>query len=149
MIYGHGGDIRLNWIIDMALLSKQLKSQQEWEELIKRSVDFGARLSLEKALKMAILWTGLKIPYGYDDFTKWPAPTENEAIIFSHISKGNTTNKIKLIIPESAGLWEKTRIIFKFAIPAPGIIRLMGSEKKDSILPLLYIRRWIRLIKKL
>jgi hypothetical protein len=148
LVYNLSSSVRLNWIIDISLLCKNLKTRQDWENLQKRSVEYGARLSLEESIEMAQCWTGLEIPFGFGDFSTWPSPTEAEVEAFSVVAMGQARSLLELMIPKSAGTVEKIRLFLRLAFPSRNIMRACYPPSHEWLLPLSYIQRWLRLIKR-
>jgi hypothetical protein len=110
LVLKHNGGIRLSWIYDISLLCKSLKPE-DWQVLQQRSIELGARISLEKSIIMARSWTGLQLPQAFADFSGWPDPTKNEVKAFSYATDGrnNPINELKLHWPGSAPLREKIK----------------------------------------
>jgi len=109
----HSREIKLSWIMDIALLCNQLHTKEEWGTLNKRSVDQGACLALRDTLTMAQLWTGLEIPFGFNDFSVWSEPTKNELIGYSYATekRNKLVSAIKLKWPSNSNIFEKARIL--------------------------------------
>jgi len=150
MAIWHNRDIRLIWIYDTALLAQRLKSPKDWELLQKRSVDWRARLALEYSLKMAQIWIGLKILERFDDFTRWPRPSETEVGAWSDamLRHDRITSFLKVHWSNSSGFLKKIRYLFHLLFPSPKIIRLDYPPSQNWLLPLSYIRRLFRWFKQ-
>jgi signal peptidase I len=150
MAIWHNRDIRLIWIYDTALLAQHLRSPEDWEVLQKRSIDWRARLALEYSLKMAQIWVGLKMPERFDDFTRWPRPSETEADAWSDamLRHDRITSFLKIHWSNSSGVLKKIRYLFHLLFPSPKIIRLDYPPSQNWLLPLSYIRRLFRWFKQ-
>lgn len=146
----HNRDIRLIWIYDIFLLCRDL-GLDDWKTLQKRSVEYGARISLERSLMMAQYWTGLKIPPEFADFTSWPDPTKNEALAISYVTQGanNPVSRLKLRWPKSASALEKIEILFYLIFPpAEGTIKKYGFRGHVLII-VSHVKRWFKLAKRI
>ncbi|WP_424358786.1 nucleotidyltransferase domain-containing protein [Methanocella sp. MCL-LM] len=149
LIYHHSQSIRLNWVYDIYLLCNMLKEPSEWEILLARSVECGARLALEESIKMAQCWTGLQIPPGFSDFSKWPSPDDHEIIAFSHAMDGRTVNLFRMVLPQNASACEKIKLIFRLIFPAPEQMHNFYPRSRGKPLYQAYLIRWWQLLKKL
>jgi len=150
MAIWHNKDIRLIWIYDTALLAQRLKASKDWEVIPERSVDWRARLALEYSLKMAQVWIGLKLPARYDDFSRWPPPTETEAAFWSDAQQRHDriTSFLKLHWSNTTGVFKKARFLLHLLFPNPRIIRLDYPPAHNWLLPFSYIRRLARWFKQ-
>lgn len=149
MCLWHNKEIRLIWIYDTALLAHQLKTPQDWEDLLEASVRWRARLALENSLKMAQVWVGLKLPHRFNDFSKWPKPTQAEVSAWSDalLRHERASSFFKLHWSSSTGIFQKVRFLFHLLFPHPEIIRKYYPTAKKWLLPFTYSRRlykWIR-----
>ena len=144
MIIHHSQDIRLIWIYDIALLAQGLKAPGDWKTLQKRSVNWGARIAVEWALKLAQTLTDLQLPEGVSDFSSWPKPTAAETTAMS-----NTLNrhrrpdiKLRLRLSASATSRQKVRFLFKFIVPQLDEMQTYYSD--GTPLFFCYFRLWGR-----
>lgn len=149
MIYHHGDSIRLNWIYDVSILCEALKTPTDWAELQRRCVGCGARLAVEEALALARYWTGMQIPDGFGDFSSWPAPGEPEIIIFTQSKGRGTLKTLKMIIPKSASISDKVRLIYHLVVPSREHMTTLYPEVKGKPIIYAHVLRWRRLLKKL
>ena len=146
----HKKDMRLIWICDTALLARHLELPDAWASLQERGVSWRARLALEHSLKMAEVWFGLQLPEGFNDFSNWPRPTEEECMIWS-----DTTNHhwasilIKRSLFSPSRLWRLLRSLFHLLFPNPHIVRFCYPPSRDWLLPVSYVRRWHRWFREL
>ncbi len=132
LIMIHKNEMRLSWIYDTALLAQHLQVPDDWETLQERSVAWRARLPLEHCLKMAQVWAGLELPDGFDDFSTWPRPTEDEAAVWEDTMRHH---------------W--VTILLRLLFPHPDIVRFCYPTSSNWLLPLAYVRRWLRWIDDL
>ena len=146
----HNKDIRLMWINDVALLFKYIDEKDYWKALQKSSDEWMARLALENSLKMAQGWTGLKLTRE-NNLLNWPAPEEHEIAIWS-----NSIQRHKSIIKmftmhwkDSSNIFEKIKYFFCLLFPNPDMMRRSYPTSNNMLLPLSYIHRWWKWIKKL
>ncbi len=146
MAIWHNKDIRLLWIYDTALLAQRLKTSKDWQVLLERSVDWRGRLALEYSLKMAQLWVGLKLPKRFDDFSRWPPPTETEAGFWSdaQLRHDRLTSFLKLHWSDTTGVFKRARFLLHLLFPNPRIIRLDYPPANTWLLPFSYVRRLYR-----
>jgi hypothetical protein len=115
---------------------------------------------------MAQLWTGLGIPPGFDDFSRWPASTAEEARTFRRMARGDRLiMKISTRFPPVAGagekaryLWslvfltnpsiagpgEKARYLWSLAFPPASYMRQTYPPPYDWMLPLSYLYRVVK-----
>ena len=144
MIIHHSQDIRLIWIYDIAMLAQGLKRPGDWKILQDRSVNWGARISVEYALNLARILTGLQLPEGVCDFSSWPEPTTDETTAISNtLNRHNRPDiKLRLRLSACATSRQKTRFLFKFIVPDSDLMR---KHYPDGT-PLLfcYFRLWGR-----
>ena len=78
LMQNHYREMKLSWICDIGFLGNTLQDNQDWETLQKRSGDWNGLLAVQYALKLAIAWTGMRLPQGYGDFSLWPEPNQTE-----------------------------------------------------------------------
>ena len=133
--------MRLIWIVDVAMLAVGLESS-EWEQIARTSPAYNARSAVEFSLKAAEKWLGLKIPYGYDDFDRWPPPTPFEAKSWEKAARSydSLVPLLMLCNSPSSSLVEKIRAYFHLAFPdkssmqkdytADGAVKLMAAHVK-------------------
>jgi len=150
MAIWHNKDIRLIWIYDTALLAQHLEAPEDWQALLERSVDWRARLALEYSLKMAQIWVGFKLPERYDDFSRWPPPTETETAFWSDalLRHDRLTSFLKLHWSNTTGVFKKARFLLHLLFPNPRIIRLDYPPAHNWLLPFSYVRRLYRWFKQ-
>jgi hypothetical protein len=112
----HRMEMRLSWIYDTALLAQHLQVPEDWETLQERCVAWRARLPLEHCLKMAQVWAGLELPDGFDDFSTWPRPTDDEAAVWEDTMRHH---------------W--VTILLKRSLSNPSLLESLPSSKTYSI----------------
>jgi hypothetical protein len=115
--------------------------------LQQRSVEYGARISLERSLQMAQYWTGFKIPSEFSDFSKWPGPTNNEIMAFSYATEGqnNLIDHIKLHWPGSAPVKEKLKILYFLTFPPLDDMKAQYKFNDNYLIIIYSLKRWLRL----
>jgi hypothetical protein len=146
MVYGHSTvGIRLSWIIDTALMCNRLQPD-DWITLEKRCIDYLARSSVEKSLKMAECWSNLQIPGDFCDFSKWPEPSDKERLLNQFISTGNPVTGLRFAFSTSRSLKGKLRYLVSVAFPPPESIARSYPVASKWQLPVAYVRRWIKII---
>jgi hypothetical protein len=125
----HKNEMRLSWIYDTALLAQHLQVPDDWETLQERCVAWRARLPLEHCLKMAQAWAGLELPEGFDDFSTWARPTRS--------------------LSNPSLLLKRIPSLLRLLFPHPDMVRYCYPTSSNWLLPISYMRRWLRWIDDL
>ncbi len=150
LIMIHKNEMRLSWIYDTALLAQHLKVPDDWETLQERCVAWRARLPLEHCLKMAQAWAGLELPEGFDDFSTWPRPTEDESAVWEDTMRHHwVTILLKRSLANPSLLLKRIPSLLRLLFPHPDIVRFCYPTSSNWLLPLSYMRRWLRWIDDL
>jgi hypothetical protein len=150
LIMIHKNEMRLSWIYDTALLAQHLQVPDDWEMLQERSVAWRARLPLENSLRMAQVWAGLKLPDGFDDFSTWPRPTEDESAVWEDTMRHHwVTILLKRSLSNPSLLLKRIPSLLRLLFPHPDIVRFCYPTSSNWLLPLSYVRRWLRWIDDL
>ena len=146
----HRNEIRFSWIYDTVLLAQHLQVPDDWETLQTRSVAWKARLSLEQCLRMAQVWAGLELPKGFDDFSIWPRPTEDESTIWADTMRHHwVTILMKRSLSNPSLFLKRVPSLIRLLFPHPDIVRFCYPASSNWLLPLSYVRRWLRWIDEL
>jgi hypothetical protein len=146
----HKNEMRLSWIYDTALLAQHLQAPDDWETLQKRCVAWRARLPLEQCLKMAHVWTGLELPEGFEDFSTWPRPTEDESAVWADTMHHHwVTILLKRSLSNPSLLLKRVPSLLRLLFPHPDIVRYCYPTSSNWLLPVSYVRRWYRWIDDL
>jgi hypothetical protein len=146
----HKNEMRLSWIYDTALLAKRLQVDNEWKTLQERSVAWRARLPLEHCLKMAQVWAGLELPDGFDDFSTWPRPTEDEFAVWADTMRHHwVTILLKRSLANPSLLLKRVPSLLRLLFPHPEIVRFCYPTSSNWLLPFSYVKRWFRWIDDL
>jgi hypothetical protein len=146
----HKNEMRLSWIHDTALLAQHLQVPDDWETLQERSVAWRARLPLEQCLKMAQVWAGLELPEGFDDFSTWPRPTEDESAVWADTMHHHwVTILLKRSLANPSLLLKRVPSLLRLLFPHPDIVRFCYPTSSKWLLPVSYVRRWFRWIDDL
>ena len=141
----HKNEMRLSWIYDTALLAQHLQVPNEWKALQERSVAWRARLPLEQCLKMAQVWAGLELPGGFDDFSTWPGPTEDEAAVWADTMWRHwVTILLQRSLANPSILLRRVPSLLRLLFPHPDIVRFCYPASSNWLLPVSYVRRWFR-----
>jgi hypothetical protein len=146
MIYGHKGEIRMNWIVDIGLLCNKLESPEDRVLLQRTSVDCMARIAVEKSIKMAQVWTGVQMPEEFGDFSRWPRPSRKEASFNSYYNTHNPVSGLKLALSGGRDLRDTLRELRQHAFPSTEVMRARYPEMGRWPVALMYVRRWLKLI---
>jgi hypothetical protein len=149
--FSHTKDIRLSWICDIAQISSRLEIPEDWLLLQRRSVEWGIRLLLEKFLKMAEAWNGIKIPDKFADFSCWPKPSKIELVLWPHITKRHESalSMLKLRIPGNLGFFERMHLLFCLILPKPDHVRVDFPYRYKWQIPWSYIQYWLKWLAKI
>jgi len=141
----HKNEMRLSWIYDTALLAQHLQVPDDWKTLQERSVAWRARLPLEQCLKMAQVWAGLELPGGFDDFSTWPRPTEDESAVWADTMRHHwVTILLKRSLSNPSLLLKRIPSLLRLLFPHPDIVQFCYPTSSNWLLPLSYVRRWFR-----
>jgi hypothetical protein len=150
LIMIHRMEMRLSWIYDTALLAQHLQVVDDWETLQERCVAWRARLPLEQCLKMAQVWAGLELPDGFDDFSTWPRPTEDEATVWADTMRHHwVTILLKRSLSNPSLLLKRIPSLLRLLFPHPDMVRFCYPTSSNWLLPVSYVRRWLRWIDDL
>jgi len=145
LIMIHKNEMRLSWIYDTALLAQHLQVPDDWETLQERSVSWSARLPVEHCLKMAQVWVGLELPEGFDDFSTWPQPTEDERTVWADTMRHHwVTILLKRSLANPSLLIKRVPSLLRLLFPHPDIVRFCYPTSSNWLLPISYVRRWFR-----
>jgi len=146
----HKNEMRLSWIYDTALLAQYLQVPNDWKILQERSVAWRARLPLEHCLRMAQVWAGLQLPEGFDDFSSWPRPTEDESAVWADTMHHHwVTILLKRSLSNPSLLLKRVPSLLRLLFPHPDIVRFCYPTSSNWLLPISYVRRWFRWIDDL
>jgi len=146
----HRMEMRLSWIYDTALLAQHFQVDEDWKTLQERSVAWRARLPLEHCLKMAQVWAGLELPDGFDDFSTWPRPTEDESAVWADTTRHHwVTILLKRSLANPSLLLKRIPSLLRLLFPNPDIVRVCYPASSKWLLPVSYVRRWFRWIDDL
>ena len=146
----HKNEMRLSWIYDTALLARHLQVPDDWERLQERSVAWRARLPLEQCLKMAKVWAGLELPEGFDDFSTWPLPTEDESAVWEDTMQHHwVTILLKRSLANPSLILKRVPSLLRLLFPHPEMVRACYPISSNWLLPVSYVRRWFRWVDDL
>jgi hypothetical protein len=146
----HRMEMRLSWIYDTALLAQHLQVPADWQTLQERSIAWRARLPLEHCLKMAQVWAELELPDGFEDFSTWPRPSEDEADVWADTMNHHwVTILLKRSLSSPSLLLKRIPSLLRLLFPHPDMVRLCYPTSSNWLLPVSYVRRWFRWIDDL
>jgi len=147
--FDHDQDMRFCWIYDIKLLASRLVIPDDWKTLQQRSVDWCARLAVEHSLRLAQIWVGLRLPSEFENFSRWPLPSNKETDAWNHVV--NKTESLKALfrlhLSDSTGLIRQIRYFLHLLFPSPEYIRRSYPSSKKWLLPFGYLRRWSKWLK--
>jgi hypothetical protein len=144
--FHHDDDMRLIWILDIALLAGKLSVPSDWILLQKRCVDWHARFALQYSFMMASEWAGFLIPDGFEDFSTWPDPSDTEKNIWikARHRKEKLVSNLDLHLSGSKSHLQKLSSLFHLAFPSPRYMQFAYPPASGAHLPLAYLRRIIK-----
>jgi hypothetical protein len=144
MVLRHPHEFQLIWVEDASLLARSFRVPQDWRDLQEQAVGWQARLAVERTLRIASLWTDLRLPDGFDDFTRWPEPSKEEKEAFHHglRSRERKLSLFRLYWPRHASISEKAAFLFRVLFPGPEYVRWKCPPRAPYLLPISYVRCW-------
>jgi hypothetical protein len=154
LIYKHTHDVRLIWLYDIHQLARQMKPES-WPEVVRRSVEWQARLALIKALQLADEWFGGGVAQEALDLERW-SPAESELTIY-RLANDRLTSPAKLhwlrrhwVQLSSLSLKERLIYVKGRLFPAPEEIRMRYPRVRSWALPVAYAKRlfWVFVERK-
>jgi len=147
----HDGDMRLIWIYDILILSRNLKETDDWLLLQNQSVARRARLAVEVALTLARSWYGLCLPDTCADFSTWPVPSLEELDAWNRITcrRQRLDYMIGANLPHGASLLERLWMTIRLIVPPRAVVVNLYPVKHPWLFPLAYIRRWMHWLNEL
>ena len=153
MLIGHSQDLRLIWIYDCALLAHHITLTNDWEMLIKKSETYETQIVLKNALKMAQLWSNLKIPVRFRDLYLKPEPSHIDDVAWSDPIQWRSDQISKftfnLFFSNNLSPFKRALQLFHVIFPHPDIVRMKYPPSHSWLLPLSYIRRWWKWIREI
>ena len=124
---------------------------EDWEILKERSLDCGARLAVEKSLRLAQILTGLQLPRRFSDFSTWPKPAEAELTCMTNamVKLGNPKVLFKLHLSSSPEFFKRVRYFCKLILPGPDYMQHHYGRSNGLLLALSHARRWWKWVRNL
>lgn len=140
----HFCEMKLMWIMDIAMLIEQLKDHQDWLDLKSISLDWQARLAVGHSIKLAKLWFGAKTPEEYNDFMLNPKLCKEEIEIWD-----NTIKRYKSIlnILNIRGI-SSIAMLWHYIFPPIKLMKMKYCYKYPWQLISCYIKRWVVYLRK-
>ena len=140
--------IRLDWIGDIARVMHQIHSREEWEELVRQSVENNVRIPLEHCLAAATVWSGTPLPEGAGEFSTWPSPSAGEVRLQKKISAARILfiSRLILAMQQRPGVYEKLRFVRMFLLPPASLLWEYRKSPSSLDIPLAHLRRWSRIV---
>ncbi|MGB9176211.1 MAG: nucleotidyltransferase family protein [Methanoregula sp.] len=141
--------VRLDWIGDIARLSRQLHAPEDWETLLSQSVQCHLRIPLELALQEAGLWMGSALPHPYSDPATWPEPSPRERRLWKYAITQETSRRslMHLHLEGLPGIREKVDYCYRLIIPPAHLMTKYRSNRSSLDIPAAHVRRWISIVK--
>jgi hypothetical protein len=142
-VYHKDKEMRLIWLVDVALLAQRISEAGLWPVLQERSVAWHARLALELSLLVAKEWTAPDLPEGFEDFAAWPHPSEAEIILWRHADSRHDSLMayIGFYLRSSKKPLEKIASLAHLLFPSPAYMQVAYPPARGIRLPLSYARR--------
>lgn len=141
----HTRDIRLIWLYDIHLLSKEIERIGMWGDLKKRCGEWRATFPVFYALQLTETWTGLRLPKEIENQTFFPKTAAAEEIQWKWVLtrykdiRAMTT----LRFPPGLPLWKKIKYMVDFAFPPKENLKKRYAVSHDFLMPFYYFRRFI------
>jgi len=143
LILNHPDARRLIWMMDIGGLAKGLAVPKDWEILQDEVSRFKGGAVVENALKLACMWTGLRLPEGFGDFRKWIQPTPREWAEIAYVTrKGAPDIRLKGYLKTILSAPKKLPYLMRLLFPHPDYLRMAYPPSKQCPLAVSYIRRW-------
>lgn len=138
----HPDEIRLIWIYDLSLIAKELSNKDDWEEVRERAIQWQAVMVLKRALVLAQTWTDIKIPEGFLVSLKKERSIKDRIYgykLFNSFKKSFLTERVSI---------NNIQYLLKTIFPEPSRMYRDFPPSHRMLLPLSYIRRWLKWIMK-
>lgn len=112
----HEPILRLSWVCDISLLAQEITSRNLWPEVIRACPAWEGRYGLERALSLASLWTGYRMPHEWD-FSHWPAPGPDDLYAILHMRRRRAGRELLLhqILARTPTFRKKIRATYHWA----------------------------------
>jgi hypothetical protein len=144
-------DFRLDWALDLAMLMPAVESKEDWDRLVRASVDLCTRDALELTTATSALWTGadVTVPPGTLDYAAWPAATERERGLWDHspAHHNSLVSYAWLMLQGQQGPAAKVRWAWRFVFPPAEMLVAYRRSGSRVDIPIAHFRRWVSIIK--
>ena len=150
LMQNHLEQMKLLWICDISFLAGALLRNQDWKTLQERSQDWDALLAVQYALKLAVVWAGLRLPEKYSDFSLWPKPqhTEKQEIERALAKQNRPDIMLRLLLQSAPDLSAKLRLLKNLVFPDKEYLLRLDMPGKNRFWPGAYLSYWQGWIKK-
>jgi hypothetical protein len=150
LMQNHYREMKLSWICDIGFLGNTLQDTKDWETLQKRSGDWNGLLAVQYALKLAVAWTGMRLPEGYADFSLWPEPNqaERQAIQSAEAKEDRPDLMLRLLLKNAPSLSGKLRLLKNLVFPSKRYVCRLHPPRKSWFFPSAYLSYWQWWIQK-
>ncbi len=144
--YIHDHDLRLIWIIDAALLAKEIKQSELWDVLLNRSVKWRCRLALEFTLTMVQNWMGNPSSSTFPEISTWPEPSPEEIRIWKKttVRRHSLSTYLSLYVNTVANGLRCIPYVIELIFPDSNYMQSKYPPAIGWHLSLSYCRRWRR-----
>ena len=134
---------------DVALVLSELRTRDEWHDLVDRSVVHHVRFPLELVVQAAELWVGVNPPDELADSSAWPAASDREVRIAKHAEKryGSIYSMFVLQVQNQAGILEKVRCMRVIALPPTPMLAPYRRSASKVDIPFAHLRRWASIVR--
>ena len=139
---------RLDWIMDVALLTKKFSVPGDWDVFKTSSVAHHIRIPAEIAIQEALLWSGDTLPAGISDFSTWPAPSAQEERLWKYAKVQSVSPRahLFLLLCGLPGYTEKLKCCGRFILPPPHLMASYRRSKTRWDPALAHLRRWCSIV---
>ncbi len=143
------GAVRLDWIVDNALVMAQLGDTEAWQGLIERAFEHHIRIPLELTLTSAELWAGREDQITLPVLSTWPAPGDREQHLWKYSATRHSSvfSGFYLALQGQPGIFEKFRYGCRYILPPAPMMARFRRSNSPADLPLAHLRRWGSILK--
>jgi len=143
MTMQHYDEMKLMWIMDIALLLEQLQTPEDWRDLKNVSIEWQVRPAVAHAIQLAKCWFGVKPPKEYENFIFNPNMSKLEKSLWKH-SRLRYEKIFSMLYARGAFSFIS---LLRFTFPPIKTMKEKFGVKNTWQIPRCYIKRWTLLFK--